>query len=147
MAGSLTVRQARLVLPDRVVTGDLVVEDGVVSEIGPRVARAVGLQVDGRGTVVLPGLVDTHVEADDADALVHLAGAALAGGVTSLLSVGAPGTLEVAVHVGFYARADGPAPGAERARGLWVPGELLCSDDADALFASAEKLLVVDNTD
>ena len=29
MPGSLTIRQARLVLPDRVVTGDLVIEDGI----------------------------------------------------------------------------------------------------------------------
>ena len=46
------------------VVGDIVVEDGIISEIAPRVARAVGLQVDGRGCTVLPGMVDTHVHLD-----------------------------------------------------------------------------------
>ena len=64
MAGSLTVRQAKLVLPDRVVVGDLVVEDGIITEIAPRVDRPRGVQIDGTGCALLPGLVDTHVHFD-----------------------------------------------------------------------------------
>src|SRR4051794_19716191 len=107
MAGSLTVRQARLVLPDRVVTGDLVVEDGVIAEIGPRVGRAVGLVVDGRGLVVLPGLVDPHVDVGDGAALSAISAAALAGGVTTIVAAGSRGAcrelLAVCADLGVHA--------------------------------------------
>ena len=61
MAASLTIRQARLVLPDRVVTGDLLVEDGVIAEIGPYVTRSAGEEIDGTGLTVLPGIIDPQV--------------------------------------------------------------------------------------
>ena len=39
--------------------GDVAVRDGRIADVGPRV-RAGGRQIDGRGTIVLPGLIDTH---------------------------------------------------------------------------------------
>lgn len=161
MAGSLTVRQARLVLPDRVVVGDLVVEDGIITEIMPRVDRCRGLQIDGRGCALLPGLVDPHVRLDACEDLESISHGAVAGGVTSVLGVRSAQTraelrLELAaaadlarIHYGLYIRATGDnleeVLAAERARGVWISGELLASEHAEPLFATADKVLVVDN--
>jgi dihydroorotase len=160
MGGSLTVRQARLVLPDRVVVGDLVVEDGVISEIAPRVDRTVGVEIDGRDRVLLPGAVDAVVSVDTIEDLSAVSSAAIAGGVTALGVVGPASTdaelkVELAraaelcrVHYGLYVRAvPGRAPEVERARGIWVGGDVLHDPSADELFAGAERLLVVDNQD
>lgn len=92
MSANLTIRQARLVLPDRVVTGDLVVEDGVIAAIGPSVESASGEQVDGRGLTVLPGVIDPQVhfrEPSDnpTETLASGSRAAAAGGVTAFLDM------------------------------------------------------------
>lgn len=161
MAGSLTVRQARLVLPDRVVVGDLVVEDGIITEIAPRVDRPRGVQVDGQGCALLPGLVDSHVHLDACEDLATVSSGAVAGGVTSVLGVRSARTraelkLELAqaqelarVHYGLYLRATADnleeIAAAERARGIWVSGELLGSDDVDDVFAATDRIVVVDN--
>ncbi|MBX2803927.1 MAG: amidohydrolase family protein [Myxococcales bacterium] len=161
MAGSLTVHQARLVLPDRVVVGDLVVEDGIITEIGPSVQRATGLRIDGRGCVLLPGLVDTHVHLDACEDLGSMSRAAVAGGVTSVLGVRSARTpselkAELAqaaelsrVHYGLYLRAHEDnleqVMGDGRARGIWVSGQLLGTELAEQLFANTDRVLVVDN--
>ncbi len=92
MLGSMTIRQATLVLPDRVVVGDLVVEDGVIAAIGPSLARTAGEVIDGTGLVVLPGVIDPQVhfrEPSDnpAEDLTSGSRAAAAGGVTSFLEM------------------------------------------------------------
>lgn len=163
MSGSLTVRQARLVLPGRVVTGDLVVEDGVITEIGPRVDRAVGEIVDGRDRVLLPGGVDPVVYLDTVEDLGAVSTAALAGGITTLLGVApAESVAELKVelgrvpeasrvHCGLYVRATADNVDeivcCDRARGIWVSGHVLHHPSAEALFASADRVLVVDNVD
>lgn len=128
MPGSLTVRQARLVLPDRVVTGDLVVEDGVITEIAPRVARVVGEEIDGAGLTVLPGLIDAQArmgiprwggEELVGEDLLSGSQAAAAGGVTAFLDPGveplttverlsqrlAQAASQSAAHFGFFITA------------------------------------------
>ncbi|RIJ71148.1 amidohydrolase family protein [Nakamurella silvestris] len=47
--------------PD-LVEGDIVIEDGVITEVGS-VTRAQGQVVDARGNVVMPGLIDAHFHA------------------------------------------------------------------------------------
>lgn len=123
MSGNLTIRQARLVLPDRVVTGDLLIEDGVISEIGPRIERSVGNEIDGTGLTALPGAIDVHVHFREPgltrkESILTGSRAAAAGGVTSYLDL--PNTVphttstealqdklalaeaRSAVHYGFY---------------------------------------------
>jgi allantoinase len=56
----LVVRGGRLVTPDAVVEQDVSVEDGVISAIGPALPGATE-EIDARGLVVLPGVVDVHV--------------------------------------------------------------------------------------
>ncbi|MCO4746373.1 MAG: dihydroorotase [Proteobacteria bacterium] len=128
MSGSLTIRQARLVLPDRVVTGDLLVEDGVIAAIGPSVSRSSGEEIDGTGLTVMPGVIDPQVHFREPghtykEDLVSGSRAAAAGGVTSFLDMpnNNPVTTSVArleaklamaaeksaVHYGFFIGANG----------------------------------------
>lgn len=88
MNGSITIRGARLVLPDRVVTGDLIVVGGVIEQVGPGLARTEGEEIDGAGLTVLPGLVDpvAAVPMDDGgDAIARATGSAALAGVTSMV--------------------------------------------------------------
>ncbi len=90
MSADLTIRRARLVLPDRVVTGDMVIEDGVIAEIGPSVDRTAGEVIDGEGLTVLPGVIDPHVNFRDpspnpSEDFATGSRAAAAGGVTAYL--------------------------------------------------------------
>jgi dihydroorotase len=123
MSGDLTVRQARLVLPDRVATGDIVIENGVIAEIGPRLGRAVGEEIDGAGLVVLPGGIDPQVHFREPgfpqkEDIGSGSRACAAGGITSFLEMPntSPPTTTVArleeklglaasksvVHYGFF---------------------------------------------
>lgn len=128
MSGSLTIRQARLVLPDRVVTGDLLVEDGVIAEIGPSVARSAGEEINGAGLTVLPGVIDPHVAfrepgATHKEDIASGSRAAASGGVTAYLDMPnndpvcttverveakfARAAEESVVHYGFFMGANG----------------------------------------
>ncbi len=90
MHGSLTLRGARLVLPDRVVTGDLLVIDGVIEQIGASISETAGIEIDAGHLTILPGAIDTLVAAplgaaDDGTPLSRVTGAALASGVTAMV--------------------------------------------------------------
>jgi alpha-D-ribose 1-methylphosphonate 5-triphosphate diphosphatase len=65
--GTYAVRDVRAVLPDRVLDGAVVVcENGLVTEVregGPAPAGA----VDGRGALLIPGIVDVHSDALEVD--------------------------------------------------------------------------------
>ena len=79
-------------LPDRVVTGDLLVEDGIITQVGPRIDRTAGELIDGRGLTVLPGVIDSHVHFRDPGSthkedLASGSRACAAGGVTSFLDM------------------------------------------------------------
>ncbi|HMN88198.1 MAG TPA: alpha-D-ribose 1-methylphosphonate 5-triphosphate diphosphatase, partial [Bauldia sp.] len=53
-------RNARIVLPDAIVEGDLVVRDGLVAEVSPAGTGTVALDVEGDWLV--PGLVELHTD-------------------------------------------------------------------------------------
>ena len=81
-----------MVLPDRVVNGALVIQDGVITQIAPRVDDTVGEEIDARGLTVLPGVIDPHVHFRDPgypekEDLVSGSRAAAAGGVTAFLDM------------------------------------------------------------
>lgn len=161
MPGNLTIRRGRLVLPDRVVTGDLLIEDGVISQIAPRIERTVGEVVDATGLTVLPGVIDPQVHFRDPgqpekEDLGSGSRAAAAGGVTAFLDMPntQPATTSVAalhdkldraaerscVHYGFFMGATGDnleeLKRAERTCGIKIfmgssTGNLLVSEAAD----------------
>ncbi|MDF2960829.1 MAG: N-ethylammeline chlorohydrolase [Paenibacillus sp.] len=62
--GSTLIKQAQLVtMNDRneVLTGDLLIENDRIAGIGPEIKTAADRVIDGRGKVVLPGFVQTHI--------------------------------------------------------------------------------------
>jgi dihydroorotase len=158
MSGSITIRQAELVLPERVVTGDVLIEDGTISEIGPSLARSAGEVINGRGLTLLPGVMDPQVHFRDPglthkECLTSGSRAAAAGGITAFLDMPntTPNTstvtalhdkLELAsrkscVHYGFFMGATGEnieeLNAAERTCGIKIfmgasTGNLLVSD-------------------
>lgn len=162
MSSSLTIHQARLVLPHRVVTGDLVVRDGVIHEIRPKTDAPQGESINGEGLVVLPGLVDSYVRLDALDDLGAASGALLAGGITSAVGVREASTgaeldaelqriaTDAALHFGLFVRAGAhveEALQARRAQGVWVDAELLSSEGVEKVFAEAPGLVCVDHHD
>tara|TARA_Y100000741_G_scaffold91234_2_gene67576 strand:+ start:2481 stop:3236 length:756 start_codon:yes stop_codon:yes gene_type:complete len=95
MNGRLLVQNATMVLPDRIVEGDLRVSNGLIKTIAP----FGGLQpeigeyvIDGMGLHLLPGAIDPHVHFRDPgnpekEDLESGSRAAAAGGITSFLDM------------------------------------------------------------
>lgn len=113
MSGHVTIRGGRLVLPDRVVKGDVIVVDGVIEHIAPTVGRSSGEEIDAEGLLVLPGAVDLlsrlSMDEDGGDDESVAAGTAraVAAGVTSVcfLDPRAPATTRGRLHEQLAAAA------------------------------------------
>jgi len=61
MSRKYLIRNVRIVKPNRVLQGDLGIEDGVISYIGGPLRRTSGYQVlDGTGCFAVPGFIDIH---------------------------------------------------------------------------------------
>lgn len=91
MAADVDVVGARIVLPDRIVEGDLIVRDGLVAEVGTR-RGARKRRVDAAGRYVLAGRVDTHVHMREPghphrEDFATATRAAAAGGTTTVLEM------------------------------------------------------------
>mgnify|MGYP001267937429 FL=1 len=95
MNGRLLVQNATMVLPNRIVEGDLRVNDGLIKTIAPfgGLQPEIGEQViDGTGLHLLPGAIDPHVHFRDPgntekEDLESGSRAASAGGITSFLDM------------------------------------------------------------
>ena len=95
MNGRLLVQNATMVLPNRIVEGDLRVSDGLIKTIAPSggLQPEIGEQViDGTGLHLLPGAIDPHVHFRDPgntekEDLESGSRAASAGGITSFLDM------------------------------------------------------------
>ena len=95
MNGRLLVQNATMVLPNRIVEGDLRVSDGLIKTIAPfgGLQPEIGEQViDGTGLHLLPGAIDPHVHFRDPgntekEDLESGSRAASAGGITSFLDM------------------------------------------------------------
>ena len=95
MKGRLLVQNATMVLPNRIVEGDLRVSDGLIKTIAPfgGLQPEIGEQViDGTGLHLLPGAIDPHVHFRDPgntekEDLESGSRAASAGGITSFLDM------------------------------------------------------------
>jgi len=88
---SLLIQGGRVVSPanDLDAPLDLVVEEGLIREIGPGLGRRADRVVDARGQVVAPGFVDLHVHlrepgGEDSETLEAGLAAAVAGGFTAV---------------------------------------------------------------
>ncbi len=95
MAGDMLIQNATMVLPDRVVEGDLRVTSGMIEIIaagGGLVATGSETVIDGTGLHLLPGAIDPHVHFRDPgnpekEDLESGSRAAAAGGITSFLDM------------------------------------------------------------
>ena len=90
--GNMLVRNGRVVDPSQGIDGqaDVLMEDGKIVKIEEKITDRVDRVLEARGLTVTPGLVDMHVHLRDPGLTykedIHTGcGAAVAGGVTSLL--------------------------------------------------------------
>ena len=54
------IKNGTIVLEDKVIQGDLLIEDEVIAEIGQNLEAEGGQIIDATGLVVLPGGIDVH---------------------------------------------------------------------------------------
>jgi len=86
----LVIRNARFVLPEGIVAGELAVEGGVIKEISRLKLPGGEREIDAKGRLVIPGVVDVHAHIYDPqypkrESFQHGTAAAAAGGVTTLV--------------------------------------------------------------
>src|SRR5436190_21985971 len=90
---SLVVRSERVLLPDGTRPAAIHISNGRITQVGPYEDRASGdAELNAGATVVMPGLVDTHVHVNDPgradwEGFEHATRAAAAGGVTTLVDM------------------------------------------------------------
>jgi dihydroorotase len=122
VSGSILIRGGRVVDPSQSIDGvhDVLVVDGVVAEVGKGVDAPEGArEIDAKGLVVTPGLIDVHVHlrepgGEHKETIATGARAAAAGGFTAVCAM--PNTDPVVddpAGVGFVL-AQGLAAGAAR---------------------------------
>ena len=95
MNGRLLVQNAMMILPNRIVEGDLRVSNGLIKTVAPfgGLQPEIGeLVIDGTGLHLLPGAIDPHVHFRDPgnpekEDLESGSRAAAAGGITSFLDM------------------------------------------------------------
>ncbi len=86
----LVIRNARFVLPEGIIRGELAVEEGHISEIAASGLPKANREIDAKEKIVMPGAIDTHVHLYDRHYLPREdfrngSAAAAAGGVTSVI--------------------------------------------------------------
>ena len=93
----MTIQNARLVLPEGIVHGELTIEGGRIHEIAVSGLPKADLVVDARDKIVMPGVVDAHAHVYDSrrpprEDFRDGSAAAAGGGITSMIvmSLGAP---------------------------------------------------------
>tara|TARA_B100000902_G_scaffold24626_1_gene29641 strand:+ start:15415 stop:16779 length:1365 start_codon:yes stop_codon:yes gene_type:complete len=95
MTGDLLVQNAMMVLPNRIVEGDLRVSNGSIKSVAPNgglVPLPGEFVIDGTGLHLLPGAIDPHVHfrepgQPEKETLESGSRAAAAGGITSFLDM------------------------------------------------------------
>ncbi|MFZ4683445.1 MAG: allantoinase AllB [Terrimicrobiaceae bacterium] len=58
---NLILRNAQLVLDSGIIRGEVAVEDGVITEVGPAISEVSAMDLDVCGAFVFPGFIDAHV--------------------------------------------------------------------------------------
>ncbi len=126
-AGDLLVKGAEMVLPDRIVVGDLRVASGVISTVAPDGGLeplAGETVIDGEGYLLMPGAIDPQVHfrepgQPDKETIGSGSRAAAAGGVTSFLDM--PNNIPAATSmVAMQAKIDSAARTAVTNYGFFI---------------------------
>jgi dihydroorotase len=125
--GDLLIQDAQMVLPDRIVTGDLRVIDAIISTIAPGGGLTVreGEQViSGEGLHLLPGAIDPQVHfrepgQPEKETIASGSRAAAAGGVTAFLDM--PNNIPAATSMdAIRAKLDSAARTAVTHHGFFI---------------------------
>lgn len=96
------LRGGRIVLADKTITGDLLIEDGKISQISESISTKADTTIELEGKLVMAGAIDTHVHFREpgithkGDAATESA-AAVAGGVTTVCDM--PNTVPQATTI------------------------------------------------
>lgn len=109
--GTLAIENARIIVRERAIRANILVEDGKIKSVGTRENRGADRRVDAAGKFVLPGLVDGHAHLNDPaftnrEDFATGSAAALAGGVTTVVEmvlstpVDTPERVKAKVHEG-----------------------------------------------
>ena len=61
MVNSYLIKDVQLVLPNDVLVGDVRIENGQISAIGPSLTESAEVVIQESGLTVMPGVIDTHV--------------------------------------------------------------------------------------
>ena len=85
-----TIRNARLVLPEGIVRGELAIDEGRIRGIAVSGLPRADLEIDAKDKIVIPGVIDSHVHLHDLryplrEDFRNGTAAAAAGGVTSVI--------------------------------------------------------------
>ena len=86
------IKNAQIVNEGKIITGDVLVTDGLISKIGGELSDPAAEEIDAEGLHLLPGLIDDQVHFRE-PGLTHKAEiyteakAAVAGGVTSYMEM------------------------------------------------------------
>ena len=84
----VVIRNAKLVLEDRVMDGTLAINGGKIAAIIDSSVNVQGKRVlDYEGCYVLPGAIDTHSHVTFCDSFENGSKAAVAGGVTTIIEM------------------------------------------------------------
>lgn len=89
---SIVIKQANIVNEGEVFVADILIQNGIIQDIGQLDGAVDSIVIDGAGKYILPGLIDTHVHFRE-PGLTHKgdiyteAKAAVAGGITSFIEM------------------------------------------------------------
>ena len=136
MSETLVITGARLLGAD---SADIIIEDGVIAEVGAGLTRAGAREIDAAGLVALPGLVDLHTHLREpgyeaSETILTGTRAAAAGGFTAVFAM--PNTSPVADTAGVVEQelALGEAAGYASSAPWRRPG-LRCASSATTASA------------
>ncbi len=171
------LKNAQIVSSEQVFSGDVLIGDGKIIEVGSEIVADDAEVIDCEGKYLLPGVIDGHVHfrepgQSEKEDWEHGSAAAVVGGVTTVLDMpnNQPPILTVAdlaakrdlvagrsyVNYGFYIGYNGrnleEVNAATNVPGVKFyaadsTGDMGVTDGVDELFAHANKLIVVHSED
>lgn len=128
---TIRIRGRKIIVPDGVVEGTIVVRDGTFAAIDPY-GSEVEVECDAGDAVIMPGVVDVHVHVNEPgrsewEGFEHASRAAAAGGVTTIVDMPLNAIPPTTSIDALQAKAESAAGTCRVDYGFWgglVPGNL-----------------------
>jgi len=133
------VRGGRIVTPSGTVTGSVLIEDGRIGGVGdiPEEDAGQAEVIDARGRLILPGLIDLHVQgaggsdllSDDPEAVLKVAANLASFGTTAFLATTVLDTTrDDQPHIRSIVDSVGERPGCASVLGIHLEGPFISPD-------------------